>query len=167
MTDAAKTDKGFICEKTFEGAEGEEGVAGGGGMILLFDDGGDKIVDANAKGHSIGKFGISKIWVTDLTGMEGTRVDKFNSIDEALLDLASKGPGFSPIFSSEGIEVALIPPNDNHMILIQKYRIDDNNVIQKVGPATNMQLEEFKENWNKYANSGISIIPTTGWVDNT
>jgi hypothetical protein len=59
-------------------------------MILLFDDGGDKINSVSEKGHSVGKFEVTKIWATDLTGMAGTRVDKYNSIDEALLDLAKK-----------------------------------------------------------------------------
>jgi hypothetical protein len=159
-----ETDKDFVpCEKTFEGAEGEEGFAGGGEMILLFDDGGNKVVNASSKGYSVGKFTVNKIWATDLTGMAGTRVDKYNSIKEALSDLAKKGPDYSSIFSDEGIEVALTSPDDMNVILVKKYHVK----AQQNGAATSMKLVIYKENWNKYSNTGVTTDPTTGWVDNT
>ena len=132
-------------------------------MILLFDDGGDKIVNASSRGYSVGKFTVNKIWATDLTGMAGTRVDKYNSIEEALSDLAKKGPDYSPIFSDEGIEVALTSPDDMNVILVKKYHVK----AQQNGAATSMKLDIYKENWNKYPNTGVTTDPTTGWVDNT
>jgi hypothetical protein len=98
-------------------------------MILLFDDGGDKIVNASSKGYSVGKFTVTKIWATDLTGMAGTRVDKYNSIEEALSDLAKKGPEYSPIHSGEGIMVARTSPDDMNVIIVTKHHVNETGHI--------------------------------------
>jgi hypothetical protein len=135
-------------------------------MILLFDDGGDKIVNASSRGYSVGKFTVTKIWATDLTGMAGTRVEKYNSIEEALSDLVKKGPDYSSIHSGEGIEVARTPPDDMNVVLVTKHHVKDGEV-QQSGAATSMKLDIYKENWNKYSNTGVTTDPTTGWVDNT
>jgi hypothetical protein len=135
-------------------------------MILLFDDGGNKIANVSSKGYSVGKFVVTKIWATDLTGMAGTRVDKYNSIDEALSDLEKKGPEYSQIFSDEGIEVARTPPDDMNVVLVTKHHVKDGKVQQN-GASTSMRLDIYKENWKKYSNTGLTTDPTTGWVDNT
>jgi hypothetical protein len=134
-------------------------------MILLFDNGGNKVVNTSSKGYSAGKFAVTKIWATDLTGMAGTRVDKFNTIDEALSDLAKKGDKYSPIFD-KGIEVALTSPDDMNVILVKKYHVRDGKV-QENGAITSMKLDKYKEDWNKYSNTGVTTDPTTDWVNNT
>jgi len=135
-------------------------------MILLFDNGGEKIAGTSSIGHSVGKFTVTKIWATYLTGMAGTRVDKYNTIDEALLDLAKKGDKYSPVLSDEGIEVAHTSPDDMNVIIVKKYRVK-NGKVQEDDISSSMKLEDFILNWNKYANTGISTTPTDNWVDDT
>jgi hypothetical protein len=143
-------------------------------MILLFDEGGDKIVSINGKGIGVGKFKVNKIWATDLTGMAGTRVDKYDSVEEALLDLAKKGPACSPdLFSDKGIEVARYSGSEKidggpAMVYVERHRASGNPCsIKKVGNIELVPLEEFKKHWNNYKNTGISCAPTAGWEDNT
>ena len=135
-------------------------------MILLFDDGGDKIVTFHKKGHSVGKFGVNKIWVTDLTGIAGTKEENnFNSIEEVISSLAAKGPGFSSVYSEKGIEVAIYSSSDPDVILVQRYKIN-NNKPEKFGPAQSMNLNDFRKSWNEYQNTGISTTSTSGWEKN-
>jgi len=136
-------------------------------MIAYFDDGGDKIVSYNSKGYSLGKLNVSKIWATNVDGIKGTKIDFCNSIEELILHLAQNDPDFSPVYSKEGIEVVVDNSSDPDVVLIQNYRINENNKVVKVGSAKSMKFHLFKENWNSYKNTGISTTPTSGWEDNT
>ena len=135
-------------------------------MIILFDDGGDKLAEFHKNGYSVGRFGVNRIWATDLTGMEGTKEDIYNSIEEAIFSLGSKGMKYSPVFNEEGIEVAIYSSNDPDIILVQRYKLEEKSVI-KIGSAKSMKLNKFKEDWNKYKNTGIKIDLTNDWVDDS
>jgi hypothetical protein len=141
-------------------------------MILLFDDGGDKIANSDEKEHSVGKFGVNKIWATDITDMAGTKHNEYDTIDEALKDLVKKGPGYSPVLSDEGIEVAEYSGKDKingglEIVIVQNFKAEttpSDSIIKKIGVGRSVRLEEFKKYWNDYINSGVLTYPTDGFV---
>jgi len=132
-------------------------------MILLFDDGGDKIVGFYEKGQTVGKFGVNKIWATNIDNIYGTKHDEFNSIDEALEHIASKGTGYSPIFTEEGIEVIRDSNEDTNTVVITNYIYKNNKPVQ-IGDSKSEKRDVFLKRWNKYKNTGIKTTPTQNFI---